>query len=75
MEIILNIICVLQFVLFAMLSCAEIYLLKTKLKKEKRIKQGEKQERKIINNKTIGKIAYFSKKNVKSVEIKYIYKV
>ena len=30
---------------------------------------------KIINNKTIGKIAYFSKKNVKSVEIKYIYKV
>ncbi|RHP22317.1 hypothetical protein [Eubacterium sp. AF34-35BH] len=70
MEIILNIICVLQFVLFAMLSCAEIYLLKTKLKKEKRIKQGEKQERKIINNKTIGKIAYFSKKNVKSVEIK-----
>lgn len=69
MEIILNIICVLQFVLFAMLSCAEIYLLKTKLKKEKRIKQGEKQERKIINNKTIGKIAYFSKKNVKSVEI------
>ena len=38
MEIILNIICVLQFVLFAMLSCAEIYLLKTKLKKEKRIK-------------------------------------
>ena len=75
MEIILNIICVLQFVLFAMISCAEIYLLKTKLKKEKRIKQGEKQERKIINNKTIGKIAYFSKKNVKSVEIKYIYKV
>lgn len=71
----MNIICVLQFVLFAMLSCAEIYLLKTKLKKEKRIKQGEKQERKIINNKTIGKIAYFSKKNVKSVEIKYIYKV
>ena len=70
MEIILNIICVLQFVLFAMLSCAEIHLLKTKLKKEKRIKQGEKQERKIINNKTIGKIAYFSKKNVKSVEIK-----
>lgn len=70
MEIILNIICVLQFVLFAMLSCAEIYLLKTKLKKEKRIKQGEKQERKIINNKTIGKIAYFSKKNVKTVEIK-----
>ena len=70
MEIILNIICVLQFVLFAMLSCAEIYLLKTKLKKEKRIKQGEKQERKIINNKTIGKIAYFCKKNVKAVEIK-----
>lgn len=65
MEIILNIICVLQFVLFAMLSCAEIYLLKTKLKKEKRIKQGEKQERKIINNKTIGKIAYFSKKKCK----------
>lgn len=52
--------CVLQFVLFAMLSCAEIYLLKTKLKKEKRIKQVEKQERKIINNKTIGKIANFS---------------
>lgn len=50
------------------------YIVRSKIcckgKNEKRIKQGEKQERKIINNKTIGKIAYFSKKNVKSVEIK-----
>lgn len=50
------------------------YIVRSKIcckeRNEKRIKQGEKQERKIINNKTIGKIAYFSKKNVKSVEIK-----
>ena len=54
--------------------CRDLFA-KNKVKKKKRIKQGEKQERKIINNKTIGKVAYFSKKNVKSVEIKYIYKV
>lgn len=63
MEIILNIICVLQFVLFIMLSCVQTYLLKRKLKEEKGRKQDKnavKQERKIINNKTIGKIAYFS---------------
>ena len=47
--------------------CRDLF---AKNKVKKRIKQGEKQERKIINNKTIGKIAYFSKKNVKSVEIK-----
>lgn len=50
------------------------YIVRSKIcckeRNEKRIKQGEKQERKIINNKAIGKIAYFSKKNVKSVEIK-----
>lgn len=63
MEIILNIICVLQFVLFIMLSCVQTYLLKRKLKEEKGRKQDKnavKQERKIINKKTIGKIAYFS---------------
>ena len=63
MEIILNIICVLQFVLFIMLSCVQTYLLKRKLKEEKERKQDKnavKQERKIINNKTIGKIANFS---------------
>lgn len=63
MEIILNIICVLQFVLFIMLSCVQTYLLKRKLKEEKGRKQDKnavKQERKIINNKTIGKIANFS---------------
>ena len=63
MEIILNIICVLQFVLFIMLSCVQTYLLKRKLKEEKVRKQDKnavKQERKIINNKTIGKIANFS---------------
>lgn len=63
MEIILNIICVLKFVLFIMLSCVQTYLLKRKLKEEKGRKQDKnavKQERKIINKKTIGKIAYFS---------------
>jgi len=40
------------------------YIVRSKIcckgKNEKRIKQVEKQERKIINNKTIGKIANFS---------------